>query len=283
MAEHRTLQLYLDYLAIMDDLTFVADYDYEAKNETELSFNSGDTIRITSSQDGWFYGQHNKSGKSGWVPPSYGHTRHDSPYNKISPAMKEEKRTLLFKNIISAEHEFIGMLQNFIQDVITPINLRDTPFKRSFLNDSSVAVSFSLLQDLYKACYNFDSIMKTAKSEIEIANAYIQFAPSLQIYAQYAPENAKLLNTIKGNSKQLSEIIPDRIDIVPILLQPMEHCSMYKALFQEYVWLSNPASPDYSALQTALEMIISQTLSVEEKIKEEEESWKLLNLQQQCK
>jgi hypothetical protein len=144
-----------------------------------------------------------------------------------------------------------------------------------------VAVSFSLLQELYKACFNFESVITASKSDIELSNAYIQFSPSLQIFAQYASENAKLLNAIKGSTRQLAEVVPEKVDIVQVLIQPMQHVPLYKNLFQEYLWLSS-GTPDYGALETALEMISSQTREVEARIKEEEESWKLLTLQSQC-
>lgn len=265
----------------MDNLTFVADYDYERQNETELSFSVGDTVLISQSQDGWLYGQHTKTQQSGWVASSYGHTRQDSPYNKMSGAAKDEKRAILFKNIIIAESEFTTLLSDFIKEVINPINLRDTPFKRSFMGDSTVAVSFSLLQDLYKACFNFESVLRISKSDIEVSNAYIQFAPSLQIFAQFASENAKLLNAMKSNQRQLAEIIPDRINAVQVLIQPVEHVALYKSLLQQYLWLSNH-SPDFAVLEAALALIAEQTLEVEAKIKEEAEGWKLLTLQSQC-
>jgi hypothetical protein len=267
----------------MDGLTFIADFAYERQNESELSFAAGDIIKITASQDGWLYGQHTTTKLEGWVSQAFGHTRNESPYNKMSKDVKDEKRKLLYKNIIAAETEFTNLLADFVKEVITPMNLRDTPFKRQFLSDSAVAVSFNLLQDLYKACHNFESILKISNTDIEVSNAYIQFSASLQIFAQYASENAKLLNTIKTNIRQLSEIVPERINMGQILVLPMEHVVVYKSLFQEYIWLTPANSPDFAALEAALTMITTQTQEVEAKIKEEEESWKLLNLQNQCK
>ncbi len=200
----------------------------------------------------------------------------------MSSDVRDEKRNLLLKNIISTENEFVTTLSEFVQQVINPFNLRDTPFKRSFLGDSSVAVSFSLLQELYKACYNFESVMKTSRSDLELANAYIQFAPSLQIFAQYASENAKLLNAIKS-CRQLSEVVPESVDIIQTLIQPMQHCSLYKSLFQEYIWLTPKTNSDIASLEVALDLIVAQTNVVDARMKEEEEAWKLLNLQAQCK
>jgi hypothetical protein len=264
----------------MENSSFVADYDYQAQNEGELTYSAGEVIRIIKENQGWLFGQ-KPSGESGWFAPSYGHIRIDSPYETLSDTIKMEKRQLLMENIIATENEFVTMLYDFIQAVITPINLRDTPFKRSFLGDSSVAVSFSLLQDMYKACYNFETVVRATKTDLELANAYIQFAPSMQIFAQYASENAKLLNSIKS-SRQLSDIVPDRINLIQTLIHPMQHCSVYKSFFQEYVWLTPVSTPDVASLSAALDMIIAQSNYVEAKLREEEESWQLLNLQEKC-
>ena len=192
---------------------FVADYDYQATAEGELSFVAGDTIYITTTQDGWYYGEHKKSGQSGWVVPTYGHTRQESPYSNLSDTMKAAKKKEAFQRLIGVQHEFHTALSAFIDGVIIPLNLRDTPFKRSFLGDSAVAVSFSLMQELQKDCSNFERVVANVTGDMELANAYIQFAPSLQIFAQYAAENAKLLNAVKTNIRQLAPLIPPEVKL----------------------------------------------------------------------
>ena len=196
-------------------------------------------------------------------------------------------RKSVFAKILSTEVAFVILLEEFIQVVINPMNLRDTPFKRSFLGNPSVAVSFSLLQDLYKACHNFENAIRQSKSDSQLAQAYIHFAPSLQLFAQYAAENSKLLNIIKSSNRlsvgRLNEVVDENFDMTTPLTQPMQHCTVYKTMFQEYINLTPRSGASSSVLENALEVIITQANLMDAKIKEEEDSWSLLNLQSRCK
>ncbi len=193
-----------------------------------------------------------------------------------------KKRSELFKSIITTQADFIAVLYGLIESIITPLTLRDTNFKRTFLGEPSVAVSFSLLQEIHNACTNFDSVLRRAKTDIEIANAYVQFAPSLQLFAQYASENSKLLNSVKTNTRQLSGFLSAGQDLEASLISPLEHYSKYKTDFQEFVWLSSSEGQEADATAGALDIVIAQTDYVDAKLKEEALSLMLLNLQNQC-
>lgn len=267
----------------MHGIIFIGDYDYVAQNEGELSFKVGDNIRIYQSDGDWWYGELVRTGEIGWVAPSYGHTREESPYAALSKEVKDKKRVQLFQAIIQGQSQFISILNSFIESVIAPIAIRDTQFKRTMMSEPSVAVSFSLLQEIYNACSNFDSILRRAKTDIEIANAYVQFAPSLQLFAQYASENSTLLNSVKTNIRQLSAFLSAGQNLEGTLILPLEHYPKYKIDFQEFVWLTMPDTAEYNAVAGALDIIIGQTDYVDSKLKEEAESLMLLNLQNQCK
>jgi hypothetical protein len=270
-------------LVTMHSIIFVGDYDYQAKNEGELSFRVGDTIRIYQSEGDWWYGEALKTGEVGWVAPTYGHTREESPYLNVNEEVKIKKRNELFQNIILVQSEFISVLFGFIESIIIPLALRDTPFKRSFLGEPSVAVSFSLLQEIFNACSNFDSVLRRAKTDTEVANAYVQFAPSLQLFAQYASENSKLLNSVKTHARQLSTFLSNGQSLEASLIMPLQHYTKYKVDFQEFVWLSFGDDRELEAVAGALDIIIAQTDYVDAKLKEEAQSLMLLNLQDQCK
>lgn len=270
------------YFQVMHSIIFVGDYDYQSKNEGELSFKVGDTIRIYQSDGDWWYGEALKTGEVGWVAPTYGHTREESPYLNISVDVKIKKRSELFQNVILVQSEFITVLFGFIESIISPLALRDTAFKRTILGEPSVAVSFSLLQEIFNACSNFDSVLRRAKTDTEIANAYVQFAPSLQLFAQYASENSKLLNSIKTHARQLSSFLGAGQSLEASLIMPLQHYTKYKVDFQEFVWLSFGDVQELDAIAGALDIIIAQTDYVDAKLKEEAQSLMLLNLQDQC-
>lgn len=262
---------------------FITDYDYLGQNSNELSVQIGDSVKVTDVNDQLYYGVNLRTEEYGWVSSSYGHIRKKSPYDHLSDNDKLAKRKVVLHNIIKNESDFISKIHEFIYYVINPLNLKDTHFKKLFLSDSSVAVSFHILEELFKVTTNFISILKKSNKDNEIAQAFQQFAPSLQLFAQYASENAKLLNIVKSSFRQLLQIIPDNYSIEDILIQPIEHYNLYSSLFQEFVWLNPSNTVDINALDASLGQIISYTRIVDEKIREEERNWLLLNLQSQCK
>ena len=173
------------------------------------------------------------------------------------------------------------------------MNLKDTPFKKTITSDPSVAVSFNLLNEIFKISNNFHNSIKNhsnanndnSNNNQQIADTYYYLSPSLQLYGQYASENAKLLNIIKSNSRQFNSIIPEHYNLEYVLIQPLEHYLSYSILFQEYVWLcpSYTSTLDSNSLDVSLGHIISQTTIIDNRIIEEQSNWKLLNLQSQCK
>eukprot|EP01031_Cornospumella_fuschlensis_P043121 gene43121-52701_t len=261
------------------DATFVAEYDYKAQSETELTISAGDTVRISRVEGDWMYGRHNITGKEGWVASSYGHLRQESPYQHMQERVKATKRKERFDSIVRGEAEFLTSLRTLVDGIIAVINVRDTPFKRTFLNDPSVAVSFNLLSEMHKACSSFHAVLSVAKSDMEICTAYTHFAPSLQLFAQYASENSKLLHAVERSRRDLSALLGDAAgSLAPSLILPLQHYPLYKTDFQDFVWLS-PGGQQYELLCSALDVIIAQSEFVDVKLKEEADSLLLLNLQ----
>ena len=221
-----------------------------------------------------------------FIIESYGNIRPPSPYLNETDEIKLHKRSIILKKIILNEFNYIQILQEFVSHVITPFNLKDTPFKKTITSDPSVAVSFNILYEILKISNNFHNSIKNSNSNNQqIAETYKYLSPSLQLYAQYASENAKLLNIIKSNSRQLNSIVPEHYNLEYVLIQPLEHYLSYSILFQEYVWLcpSYTSTMDSNTLDMSLGHIISQTTIIDNRIIEEQSNWKLLKLQSQCK
>jgi hypothetical protein len=71
----------------------------------------------------------------------------------------------LLNSILSNQRAFNDGLKPFMDNVILPILLKDTSFKRHFLAAPAVAVSFNLLQQIYEACFNFLFVLSAAEKE----------------------------------------------------------------------------------------------------------------------
>jgi hypothetical protein len=268
---------------------FVADFPYRANNEGELSFMSNDSIKIINNEGEWWYGELIRTGELGWVAPSYGHIVDSvSPYSNLPDKDKLERRKALFVEIIQIEATFISDLSIFIQTFVNPLFTRDTSFKRSFLNEPSIAISLTLLKDIFSASSNFQMGIQSAGSADQMAKCYIQFAPSLLLFSQYAAENAACLNSIKSFNRQLRDFakeisLPEGLSIESSLVLPLEHYPKYASNFQEFVWLTPSSRSEAKPLSAALDEVILQTEKVDNTLNELAASVKLLALQSQCK
>jgi hypothetical protein len=262
---------------------FIADYPYAATTETELSLEINDKIFVVSKEGDWIYGYKEVRGQrqEGWVAGSYGHFRQNSPYANIDDRSKLNQRTAAFQALIDSEQTFIKELQDLKNTLIDVMSIRDDSFKRNFMNEPSVAVSFTILIDMLKACGNFASLLSGCRDESSVTLAFIQFSPSMQLFAQYATENIKLLNAVKTSSKGLKKLLPKDFQLEALLVAPTQHYPKYKNSMQEYVWLtpSSVTGKVREELESAMDKVIGQSDYIDLKLKEETEALRLLALQ----
>lgn len=272
----------------MSRLIFIADADYEGRTESELTFRAGESIRILKNDGDWWFGESKVTGCQGWVAPSYGHTMAESsPYSKLSDNEKVKKRKPLWNNILSSHEQFLKAMKSLNEIIISPLMLRDDSFKRSFVDDPDIALGFSLLSELYITCRNFSVVLSKAVADAEIAHAYLQFSPSLQVFAQYIAGNSKLVNAVQSKQKLLKDflktnILPDKLTLEACLFLPLEHYPKYKEEFQEFVWLTPVSSSATGVLNDALDSLIAMTDYVDVKLQEEAQSLLVLKIQNQC-
>lgn len=264
---------------------FIADYSYVAASETELSLEVGDKIVIVSREGDWIYGYKDgsKTRTEGWVAASYGHTRQASPYANLDDRTKISQRNTVFQSLLENEVSFVKTLQELKEILIDVVSVRDDNFKRNFMNDPSAALSFNLIQDMLKTSTNFTTLLSACRDEHSVALAFTQFSPSMQLFAQYATENIKLLNAVKTNGKGLKKLLPKDFSMEAYLVAPTQHYPKYKQALQEYVWLTpkNVPRPSQDELDNALDKVIAQSDYIDLKLKEETEALNLLALQSQ--
>jgi hypothetical protein len=79
-------------------------------------------------------------------PPSV-----ESAYSHLSPQQCQEEALRLYHDFLATEQSYQTSLQFFIANFIQTFSLRDSSFKRSFLNEYSIALSFTLIQEIYKS------------------------------------------------------------------------------------------------------------------------------------
>jgi predicted O-linked N-acetylglucosamine transferase (SPINDLY family) len=215
-------------------------------------------------------------------------TEMENPYLHLSDKERLEKRKELQAAIIQGEGDFALDMELFIESFIAPIMTRDTNFKRSFLSDSSIAVTLNLYKDIYTACSAFSLSLQSATSSEMFSRAFLQFATSLQLFAQYASKNAACLNSLKTFKKQLRDYvkeieIPEEMTVDGAIFAPLEHYPQYKMQFQELVFLTPEGRPELASFVETLESLKTQTGFVDDALMEAEASIKLFALQSNCK
>jgi hypothetical protein len=268
---------------------FIADHSFTAQSDGELSFIAGDNIKILNEDGDWWFGELARTGEKGWISPSYGHVaENESPYASASDQEKLIKRKAMFSEIYKSELAFQKNLEVFNKVIIAPLQTRNTPFKRNFLNEPSIAVSLNLLKDILTASIGILKELQLADTPEKLAATFLHIAPVLNLYAQYASENAACLNSVKFFGRQLKEFtnenpLPNNLTLETCLISPLEHYPIYATNLQELIWYTPNTNPEYSSLQNALNSINSQTEKVDETLNELAENVKLLSLQNQCK
>lgn len=276
---------------------FIVDSRCSSQSPNDLAVDIRDVVKISTrkNDEGIIFGECLRSKKSGWFNISCGHWlkfKLISDFNESVDSdeiqfseMSLTRRKKVFSNIISSEESFILILKEFIDIIIRPLSLKNTPFKREFLSQPSLAVCFTLIQDIFSASTVFVNDIKLANSlPIKIAEIFDNFSPSIQLFAQYVSEISSALNALKKFSKQLSEVLgkhslPQGLSIESIMILPSEHYSVYRSNLEEFIWLISSKEYCFSSVANALDKIVDQTDAVEDSLADAENSIQLLKLQ----
>lgn len=197
------------------------------------------------------------------------------------------ERVSIFKNIVSTESAFVAQMKQFIDLFVVPLYLRDNSFKRSLLDEPSIATTFNSFVDIHAACSTFLSAVKKSKSGAEMAEAYSQFASSLVLFSHYIAENTATLNALATFSRQITEyslqVLPTGISVENCIVLPCEHYLFYKTSLEQFVTATPRDAPEYEVLKTAFAVVCNACAKVDEKQAEENRKAQLLYLQQQFK
>ena len=266
---------------------FVCTYDYQTpSSESELVFKEGDLIKLVSKSDDWWLGEHLSSGKQGWFSPNYGRLTiaYNDTYLTLSAEQKILNQKQAIQDIMTTEQGFINDLLTFKANILAPLELKDTQFKREFLADHSIAVCFSILIELLHACSSFLEALKKSRTPGEIATVLNQFTPTLALYGQFASDCDAGINAVQFFSKQIDayELTnPFPFKIEHILTLPMSHYNLYLTKYSEYVWntIVFDNKGDSSVLARSLDNLKEEHDTVAYKIQESNDRIKLLALQ----
>lgn len=190
----------------------------------------------------------------------------------------------------------------FASDDGMVVQVRDTPFKRDLMQEYSIAVLFSVLLEIQKASSNFLASLQNALEEAtgsanrgEVASCFLEYAPSLRLFAQYTVETSNALNSLKKRIKPLNAFLqecelPAGVTIEMLIVLPVEHYSAYLSNFEKFVHICGDYNnescmlnlDEHDALYTALYTLRDYSHEVDADLESESEKQILLTIQSRC-
>ena len=72
-------------------------------------------------------------------------------YSRLSPQQCQEEALRLYHDFLATEQSYQTSLQFFIANFIQTFSFARLEFQRSFLNEYSIALSFTLIQEIHKS------------------------------------------------------------------------------------------------------------------------------------
>lgn len=198
-----------------------------------------------------------------------------------------DERAKVFLELVSREESFLAGMKLFIDSFIQPLYVRDTSFKRNMLDDAHIASCFNLYVDIHAACDCFLASLQASSSELEIAEAITQFAPSLSIFSHFIAEVTSAINSLEKFGRALLDYSQGclQVGVSPEteLASLQEHYTGYRPLIATFVGQTPPGTAGAIALTEALGIFTASCDMVDKRIADEAVKVQLLTLQQQCK
>jgi len=262
----------------------VTKYPSKPLSDGELLFMADEVLRFVDESGDWSFGESLTTGRQGWFDMKLCH-KVCPPLNTGLGTKKDKQKKIMF-DILNEEKQYIATQENFIDIVVKQLLLRDNAFKRSLMNDAAVAVCITLIQDIHTSSQIFLSELLTCKTYQNIANCYQRFAPSIQLFAQFASENSNALNVFKLQEKAVNKFLntvqlPEDLTMEYCFIMPLQHFKKYQTNLEAYVLLGDATENGFLDLILALNSVVSQTEEVDLRLKDEESNLQLLNIQNQ--
>lgn len=202
-----------------------------------------------------------------------------NPFISCSDIELQSCKRKLIEDIVKAENDFVSDMEMFTRTTIDVLLNQDTSLKRQILGQPEVAVSFNLYKDILSACAVFASGIERAVSDSNLAECYIQFAPSINLISQYAKENVFCLNTLKAFEKELCDF---NTIIGSFMLLPLQHYTKYLESLQNLIFVTPNGSMGKNKLADSYLAIAAETQAVDAALVEASKSIELLAIQSRC-
>ncbi|XP_063069768.1 rho guanine nucleotide exchange factor 7a isoform X1 [Engraulis encrasicolus] len=263
-------------------LVVKARFNFQQTNEDELSFNKGDVIHVTRTDDGgWWEGSLN--GKCGWFPSNYVREIKDKPISPKSGTMKSPPKgfdttaisktyyNLVLQNILETETEYSKDLQNLLSNYLRSLQNTDK------LSSSDVAIILGNLEEIstfqQTLVQSLEDITRTPESQQRVGGFFMKLIPQMKaLYVSYCSNHPSTVNVLMEHSEELGEFMeskgsssPGILTLTTGLSKPFMRLDKYPTLLQEldrHMEEGHPDRPDIQKCMTTFKSLSSQCQEV---------------------
>ncbi|XP_007255633.1 rho guanine nucleotide exchange factor 7a isoform X1 [Astyanax mexicanus] len=252
-------------------LVVKARFNFQQTNEDELSFNKGDIINVTRTEEGgWWEGSIN--GKTGWFPSNYvrevkGSDKQVSPKSgtlKSPPkgfdttALSKTYYNLVLQNILETETEYSKDLQSLLSNYLRPLQNTEK------LSSADASVILGNLEEIstfqQTLVQSLEDCTKLPELQQKVGGFFLNLMPKMRaLYLGYCSNHPSAVNILTDHSEELGEFMEGRGASSPGILilttglsKPFMRLDKYPTLLKELERHMEEGHPDRMEIQKCM-------------------------------
>ncbi|XP_053352775.1 rho guanine nucleotide exchange factor 7a isoform X2 [Clarias gariepinus] len=263
-------------------LVVKARFNFQQTNEDELSFNKGDIITVTRTEEGgWWEG--NINGKTGWFPSNYVREVKDKQVSPKSGTLKSPPKgfdttalsktyyNLVLQNILETETEYSKELQNLLTNYLRPLQNTEK------LSSADVSVIMGNLEEIstfqQTLVQSLEDCTKLPELQQKIGGFFLNLMPKMRaLYTGYCSNHPSAVNVLTDHSEELGDFMESRgagspgiLTLTTGLSKPFMRLDKYPTLLKElerHMEEGHPDRPEIQKCMTAFKNLSAQCQEV---------------------
>uniref|UniRef100_A0A8B9LQW1 Rho guanine nucleotide exchange factor 7 n=1 Tax=Astyanax mexicanus TaxID=7994 RepID=A0A8B9LQW1_ASTMX len=241
-------------------LVVKARFNFQQTNEDELSFNKGDIINVTRTEEGgWWEGSIN--GKTGWFPSNYVREVKGSgnpPKGFDTTALSKTYYNLVLQNILETETEYSKDLQSLLSNYLRPLQNTEK------LSSADASVILGNLEEIstfqQTLVQSLEDCTKLPELQQKVGGFFLNLMPKMRaLYLGYCSNHPSAVNILTDHSEELGEFMEGRGASSPGILilttglsKPFMRLDKYPTLLKELERHMEEGHPDRMEIQKCM-------------------------------
>ena len=189
------------------------------------------------------------------------------------------------------ENLFVHRITSFELSFLTPLMGKKNLFSENLLMEPAIIMTFQALIEIRESCAHFlqslQDILTVGYNFDGIAKIFQKRVTSMGSFSRLIEKNPEALHCLKKYNNHIAVYLAEAplaeecVTIESVLLSPFGHYGTYLSTFEKLLSFvtSNVVSNFVSAVR---ESLLTQTQAIDALIKEQENRFKLLELQLKC-